>query len=72
MSAIGTKHTSISTRPKRAAQLTFTTCGGVHVPSRIEGLVSLGQYMRSIGRKGPFGAGSQLASLSAPGDSFWQ
>ena len=34
--------------------------------------MSLGQYMRSIGRNGPFGAGSQLASLSAPGDSFWK
>ena len=26
--------------------------------------------MRSIGRKGPLGAGSQLASLSLPGNSF--
>src|SRR5262245_62706254 len=25
-----------------------------------------------MGRKSPFGAGSQLASLSAPGDSLWK
>src|SRR5262245_60377913 len=28
--------------------------------------------MRSIGMKSPLGAGSQLASLSLPGDSFWK
>jgi hypothetical protein len=55
---------------RRAGQLTFITCGGVHVPPMIDGLVSLGQYMRSMGRNGPFGAGSQLDSLSAPGDSL--
>ena len=46
--------------------------GGFHEPLMIEGDVSLGQYIRSIGRKSPFGAGSQLASLSLPGDSFWK
>lgn len=49
---------------------TFSTAGGVQVPLRIEGSFSFGQYMRSIAMKSPFGAGSQLASLSAPGDSF--
>jgi hypothetical protein len=47
-------------------QFTLTTAGGFHDPSRIEGDASLGQYILSIGRKSPFGAGSQLASLSAP------
>jgi hypothetical protein len=42
------------------------------VPSRIEGGDSFGQYMRNIGIKSPVGAGSQLASLSLPGDSFWK
>lgn len=54
------------------AYCTFCTRGGVQEPSRIEGLVSFGQYMRSIGRKAPSGAGSQFASLSFPGDSFWK
>jgi len=53
-------------------QSTLTTGGGVHVRSRIDGLFSLGQYMRSIGRRTPSGAGSQLASLSLPGDSPWK
>src|SRR5262245_2836376 len=51
---------------------TFFTLGGVQLPSRIDGALSLGQYMRSIGMNSPFGAGSQLASLSAPGDSVWK
>jgi hypothetical protein len=53
-------------------QLTLTTCGTFQLPSMIEGGVSFGQYIRSIKTKSPFGAGSQLASLSAPGDSFWK
>jgi hypothetical protein len=52
------------------ADYAFSTGGGVHVPLRIEGLPSLGQYMRSIAMKSPFGAGSQFASWSLPGDSF--
>jgi hypothetical protein len=44
--------------------------GGFHVPLRMDGLPSAGQYIRSIRTKSPFGAGSQLASKSLPGDSF--
>jgi hypothetical protein len=46
--------------------------GGVQVPSMIDGLFAFGQYMRSIGMKSPSGAGSQLASLSLPGDACWK
>ncbi len=42
------------------------------MPLLIEGSLSFGQYMRSIRRKSPFGAGSQFASMSLPGDSFWK
>src|SRR5215510_3620514 len=49
----------------------FFTGGIVHVPSRIEGEVSSGQYMRSMRMNLPAGAGSQFDSLSAPGESFW-
>jgi hypothetical protein len=52
------------------ADYAFSTRGGVHVPLRIEGVFSFGKYIRSIGRNSPFGAGSQLASLSAPGEVF--
>jgi len=51
---------------------TRSTPGGLQVPLRIEGGASFGQYMRNIGMKSPVGAGSQLASLSLPGDSFWK
>ena len=34
-------------------------------------MAGFGQYIRSIRMKSPFGAGSQLFSLSLPGDSFW-
>jgi hypothetical protein len=44
--------------------------GGFHVPLRMDGVVSFGQYIRSIRMKSPFGAGSQLASKASPGDSF--
>jgi integrase len=47
------------------------TDGIVHVPSRIDGAFSFGQYMRSIRINLPVGAGSQFDSLSAPGESFW-
>lgn len=50
--------------------ITFTP-GGFQVPSMIDGSVSLGQYNRIIRTNLPAGAGSQLASLSLPGDSFW-
>jgi hypothetical protein len=40
-------------------------------PSTIEGWLSSGQYKRNIRLNLPFGAGSQFASLSAPGLSFW-
>ncbi len=47
------------------------TAGIFHVPSMIDGVFSLGQYMRSIRMNFSFAAGSQFASLSLPGDSFW-
>ena len=37
----------------------------------IDGSFSFGQYSRIIRTKLPAGAGSQFASLSLPGDSFW-
>jgi hypothetical protein len=37
----------------------------------IEGLFSLGQYIRNINTNLPGGAGNQLDSLAAPGESFW-
>src|SRR6476660_4339285 len=49
----------------------FSTAGGFHEPSRIDGGVSLGQYMRNIRMNLPVGAGSQFDSLFAPGDAFW-
>src|SRR5271166_718377 len=48
----------------------FTGCG-VHVPSRIDGGVSVGQYKRITSANFPLGAGSQFASLSLPGESAW-
>lgn len=51
---------------------TFITAGGDQLPSMIEGSVIFGQYMRIIGTKSPFGVGSQFASLSVPGVSFWK
>src|SRR5215475_12838502 len=47
------------------------TSAGFHVPSRMDGGFSLGQYNRIISTKASAGAGSQLASLSLPGESFW-
>jgi hypothetical protein len=44
--------------------------GIVHVPSKIDGGLSLGQYIRSIRMNLSLGAGSQLDSLSVPGFSF--
>ena len=43
----------------------------LHVPFRIDGALSFGQYMRSIGMNSPSGAGNQFDSLSLPGESFW-
>jgi hypothetical protein len=37
----------------------------------IDGLLSSGQYIRNMRMNLPAGAGSQFASLSAPGESFW-
>jgi hypothetical protein len=48
------------------------TIGSVQLPLRIEGAVSFGQYIRSIGMKSSAGEGNQLASLSLPGESFWK
>ena len=48
------------------------TAGGSQVPSRIDGSFSRGQYRRSIRMNWSWGAGSQLDSLSLPGDSFWR
>jgi hypothetical protein len=50
----------------------LTTAGIFQVPFKIEGVVSFGQYILIIGMNSPFGAGSQLASLSAPGDATWK
>jgi hypothetical protein len=47
---------------------TFTGCGAFQTPLSASGF---GQYSRSTSANGPFGAGSQLDSLSMPGDSFW-
>lgn len=43
--------------------------GGFHVPSRIEGGVSFGQYRRIVGMNLAFGAGSQFG-LPHQGVSF--
>src|SRR5262249_48379 len=54
---------------------TCITGGGSHVPcpgGRIDGGFERGQYIRIISRHSPVGAGSQLACLSFPGDSFWK
>ena len=50
---------------------TSVTAGGFHDPSRMDGGLSFGQYIRSIKTNFPAGAGSQFDSLSAPGESFW-
>lgn len=50
---------------------TFLTGGIVQVPSMIDGLLSFGQYIRSMRMNLPAGAGSQFDSLSVPGESFW-
>jgi hypothetical protein len=50
---------------------TLLTTGTFHVSFSIEGSSSFGQYIRSINWNLPDGAGNQLASLPAPGLSFW-
>ena len=55
--------------PDRSQSAVFTA-GIVHVPSRRDGGVSLGQYNRSIRTNLSAGAGSQLDSLALPGFSF--
>jgi hypothetical protein len=47
-------------RAAGSVQPAFFTGGGDQVPSRIEGGVSLGQYIRIIRINSPAGAGSQL------------
>src|ERR1700721_1659511 len=47
---------------------TFFKGGFCHLPSNAS---AFGQYKRKYIRNGPIGAGSQLASLSLPGFSFW-
>ena len=52
---------------KRKRKLhTFLTGGMVQDPLRIDGLSSLGQYIRNIRMNSPAGAGSQFDSRSAP------
>jgi hypothetical protein len=51
--------------------VTFLTGGIVQVSLMMDGLFSLGQYIRSIKMNLPAGAGSQFDSLSGPGESFW-
>ena len=41
------------------------------MPLMIDGFFSFGQYSRIIRMNLPGGAGSQLDSLSVPGESFW-
>ena len=55
-------------RRRGRLQDVFTGCGALHVPFKRSGF---GQYSRSTSANGPLGAGSQLDSLSDPGDSFW-
>lgn len=50
--------------------MTLFTGGIFHVTLKIEGYLSFGQYILSIRMKSPGGAGSPLASLSFPGESF--
>ena len=45
----------------------LTTGGGFHLPVRAS---DLGAYSRIVRLNGPFGAGSQFASMSSPGLSF--
>ena len=45
------------------------TGGGFHLPMSAS---DFGAYMRIVRLNGPFGAGSQLASMSFPGLSFWK
>ena len=48
---------------------TFVTGGGSHLPVSAS---LFGAYRRMVRLKGPVGAGSQFASLSAPGLSCWK
>src|SRR5262249_51950774 len=52
-----------------AYQFIRVTAGGFQLSSRIS---VLGQYARMYSENSSFGAGTQLDSLSAPGDSFWK
>src|SRR5208283_191330 len=57
--------------PSVLPQRTTLMADGCQVPSRIEGGLSFGQYMRRIRMNRSAGAGSQLDSLSFPGDLCW-
>ena len=61
-------HRSASAGSPCRRSYTFTGCGAFQAPLSASGL---GQYSRSTSANGPFGVGSQLDSLSMPGDSFW-
>jgi len=56
-------------RQDRGHYGTWVGAGGLQLPSVIDGAFSSGQYMRSVMLKSPSAAGSQLPSLSLPGDS---
>jgi hypothetical protein len=65
-------------RPQRARKIeglrryeACFTSGGFHVPSRMDGAFSEGQYNRIIRTNASDGAGSQFCSLSLPGESCW-
>jgi hypothetical protein len=55
--------------PRLGSPWTFVTGGGFHLPMSTS---DFGAYMRIVRLNGPFGAGSQLASKSVPGLSFWK
>src|SRR5688500_11447320 len=47
----------------------LVTAGGFHLPVSAS---AVGAYRRIVRVKAPLGAGSQFASLSLPGLSFWK
>ena len=61
----GRLHVSAAETPRAVLLLGHGASG------KIDGGASLGQYKRMTTYMGPSGAGSQFASLSAPGLSFW-
>ena len=60
---------STAPRPEQRWLYSIDLTGGIfHEPSSID---SFGQYNRSMRMNLPAGDGSQLDSLSLPGESFW-